>query len=409
MTQDVPRGPLTGVRLLDLTSVVVGPYFTEQIGDLGADVIKVESPDGDISRDIGPRRNPRMSAQFLNFNRNKRSVILDLKQEEGRETLYRLARTCDAFAVNMRPRVLERIGVDYTSIAGARPDIVYLRIIGFGEESPDRDKPAIDDVIQAASGIVSLQQQLTGEPSYVGMAMADMTVGLMATSALIAGLYRRAVSGRGDEIEVRMYDSMAAFVLGTHLSGSIFDPPLGPPIYPRSVAPNRSPFRTSDGALTVSPYSDKEWDGFYRAVGRADIGRDVRFAGVYERSQHLDELYALVRPLLAERTTAEWLDVLTAHGVPCHRVNTTADLLADPALAEAGLFQSIEHPDEGRLRLLNNPVRFQEAPPGLHRPPPTLGADTDQVLAEIGLAEGELARLRERGVTTPRTSPAGRD
>lgn len=392
-------GPLAGIRLLDLTSVVVGPYFTEQIGDLGAEVIKVESPEGDISRNIGPRRNPGMSAQFLNFNRNKRSVVLDLKRPEGLEALRRLAATCDAFAVNMRPQALDRLHIDYASIAAVNPRIVYLRIVGFGAEHPDRDKPAIDDVIQAASGIVWLQEQLNGEPSYVGMAMADMTVALMAVSALVAALYRRATAGGGDEIEVRMYDAMAAFVLGTHLSGSIFDPPLGPPVYARSVAPNRRPFKTSDGALAVSPYSDKEWARFYAAVGREDIGRDQRFASVYDRSQHFDELYAIVRPLLATGTTAEWLDVFARHDVPCYRVNTTHDLVADPALAAAGLFASLDHSTEGRLRLLNNPLRFRNSAPSLRREPPVQGADTDAVLAQAGYTAAELRKLREEGIT----------
>lgn len=398
------RGPLSGVRLLDLTTVVAGPYFSEQVGDLGADVIKVESPEGDVTRNIGPRRHPGMSAQFLNYNRNKRSVVLDLKQPEGKEALRRLVRTADAFAVNMRPQALERLQIDYRAIAACKPDIVYLRIVGFGVEHPDRDKPALDDVIQAASGIVDLQQQLTGEPSYVGLAMADLTVGLTALSALLAGLYSRAQTGEGDEIEVRMYDSMAAFVLAGHLSGNIFDPPLGPPLNPTSIARNRRPFRTLDGVITVAPYSDSHWLRFCAAIGRPDIGSDPRFANAFERFQRLDELYVLIRPVLETRTTAEWLDTLAAHDIPCGRVNTTSDVVADPALRAAGLLAFVDHPTEGRLRLLNSPIRFAKAETRLRLAPPALGADTDDVLAEIGYSKAELSALSSKGVTRPAAS-----
>ena len=398
-------GPLAGVRLLDLTSVVAGPYMTEQLGDLGADVIKIESPEGDISRDIGPRRNPGMSAQFLNFNRNKRSVVLDLKQPAGIEALKRIVPTCAAFVANMRPLALERLGITYAEISKVNPSIVYLRIVGFGEEGMDRDRPALDDIIQAASGLVSLQEELTGAPSYIGMALADMTVGLMASAALTAALYRRAVTGDGEEVEVRMYDSMAAFVLQTHLSGSIFEPPLGPPIYPRSVARGRRPLKTADGAISVAPYTDRQWSGFYRAVGRPDIEEDSRFQGTYQRSNHLQELYQIVGELLSDEPTSHWLDEFAREDVPCYRVNTTADLLADPGLEAAGLFLQAEHPSEGPLKLLNNPLRFSQNPLRLREFPPLLGADTESVLMEVGYSIEELAALRRAGVTEPAVNP----
>lgn len=400
-----PSGPLAGVRVVDLTSVVIGPYCTELLGDLGADVVKVEAPDGDLTRSIGPRRSAGMSAQFINFNRNKRSLVLDLKQTEGREALLRVAKTADVFVCNMRPQALERLGIAYADISEANPSIIYCRIVGYGPNNRRRTKPAIDDVIQAMSGVVSLQEHLTGTPSFVGLAMADATSGLLALSGILAALYRKAMTGNGEEVELPMYEAMASFVLATHMSGSVFDPPLGPPLYPRSVAPNRRPFPTADGALVVSPYTDRDWRRFLDLVGREDLLEDRRFATTYERSHHLDELYGIIRPILAERSTRDWEQALSDADVPFAPVQSTADLLADTDLWEAGLLAHAEHPTEGRLQVVGNPVRFTQAPCNLHQLPSVLGEHSRQVLAEAGYSVSEVEELVSTGATIAPASP----
>jgi crotonobetainyl-CoA:carnitine CoA-transferase CaiB-like acyl-CoA transferase len=395
---DAP-GPLHGVRVLDLTRVIVGPYCSQFLRDMGAEVIKVESPEGDLTRSVGPQRNPDMSANFLIFNRNKRSLVLDLKTPAGKEALMRLAATCDVFIVNYRPAALARLGITYGDIKAANPSVVYCRVVGYGEDNPYASKPAIDDVVQALSGIVSLQDQLTGEPSFVGLPMADLTCGLFALGGVLGALYRRAVTGAGDEVEVRMYDAMASFTLSPHLAGWSFEPPLGEPLYPRSVSPHRRPFRTLDGSMIVAPYTDKAWRSFLTVIGRAEILDDPRYSTAFVRAQHLDELYQMMIPFIAQRTTAEWLDILEQADVPCSPVQTTADLVKDPALAAAGLLAGYRHPTEGDIRLLANPVRFTEAPSSVRRLPPNLGQDSAAILRELGYDDDTIESMAKNGVT----------
>jgi crotonobetainyl-CoA:carnitine CoA-transferase CaiB-like acyl-CoA transferase len=399
-----PRpGPLAGVRVLDLTRVIVGPYCSQFLGDMGAEVIKVESPEGDLTRSVGPQRNPNMSANFLIFNRNKRSIVLDLKSPRGHEALMRLAASCDAFVVNYRPAALAKLKISYEDLKAANPSIVYCRIVGYGEDNPYASKPAIDDVVQSLSGVVDLQERLNGQPSYVGLPLADLTCGLFALGGMLGALYRKATTGLGDEVEVRMYDAMASFVLSPHLSGNSFEPPLSPPIYPRSVSPNRRPFRTSDGSIAVAPYTDRAWRSFLSLVDRADMLDDPRYSTPYVRAQHLDELYQMMIPLIAARTSAEWLTLLEQADVPCSPVLSTVDLVSDPALHRAGLLAQYDHPTEGEIRLLSNPVRFTEAPSAVHRLPPNLGADSREVLAEIGYDDATIDDMIRDGVTAVAT------
>jgi crotonobetainyl-CoA:carnitine CoA-transferase CaiB-like acyl-CoA transferase len=392
-------GPLAGVRVVDLSAVVIGPYCTQLLGDMGADVIKVEPPEGDITRWIGPRRSEGMSAQFLNFNRNKRSIVLDLKSEGGRDALMRIVRTADVFVCNMRPRALGRLSIAYEDIAAVRPEIIYCRIVGFGAEHPRRHRPAIDDVIQAMSGIVSLQEELTGTPSFVGMTMADSTGALFALTGILAALYRKAVTGGGEEIELPMYDAMASMVLATHLSGSAFEPPMSPPVYARSVAPNRRPFKTSDGALVVAPYSDREWRRFFSAIDREDLLEEERFSSTYARADHLDELYSIIGGIIEERGTAEWIALLEAADVPHAPVQTTAEVIADPAMRESGMLSFAEHPTEGTLQVIANPVRFTQAPCNLHDLPDMLSGSAREILLEAGYEPSEIDDLVEAGAT----------
>ncbi len=399
MAMGAGNRPLDGIRIVDLTRVIVGPFATQFLGDMGADVIKVESPEGDLTRSVGPQQNPDMSANFLVFNRNKRSVVLDLKSDDGREALHALVATADAFVVNYRPQALAKLGITYPELAAINPSLVYCRIVGYGPDNPDQAKPAIDDVIQSLTGLVALQGALTGTPSYVGLPMADLTCGLFALSGILAALYRRLATGEGEEVEVRMYDSMASFALSPHLSGHSFSPPLSPPIYPRSVSRNRRPFRTADDAICVAPYTDKAWRNFLRLIDRETLLDDPKYCTPYVRAKHLDELYQMMTPVIAEKTSAEWLALLEAADVPSSPVRTTEDLVADPALRSAGVLTEHDHPTEGRINLLGNPVRHTNAPSRIHALPPNLGEHSVEVLRELGFSEERIAGMAAAGTT----------
>lgn len=398
MTGTTPAtGPLVGVRILDLTSIVIGPYPMKLLGDMGADVIKIEQPGGDLTRAIGPRRSPGMSAQFLNLNPNKRSIVLDLKREEGHKALMRIAATCDAFVVNIRPQAIEKLRVRYEDIVMVNPAMIYCRIGGFRGDGPDRDKPAIDDVIQSMSGIVDLNRELTGAPAFAPLALADTVCGLLWMNALLAALYRRAVTGEGEEIELPMYDAMASFILATHMYGSVFEPPLGPPLYPRSLSAERGPYETADGALCVAPYSDEQWRRFLSVLGLAHLLDEARFATVFERAAHLDELYRLMAAPLASMTTSDLIEKLEATDVPYSRVQSTAEMVADLSHQEDGIFHVVEHPTEGSLRLVGSPMRFRNNPCNLHELPNLPGQATRAVLMEAGYTELEVDALLADG------------
>ena len=392
-------GPLAGVRILDLTSIVIGPYPMKLLGDMGADVIKIEGVEGDWTRSIGPRRSPGMAAQFLNLNPNKRSVVLDLKRDEGREALLRIARTCDAFVLNIRPKAIEKLRLTYDDLRAVNPDIVYCRIAGFRSDGPDRNKPAIDDVIQSMSGMVDLQQELTGVPSFAPMATADAVCGLIWMGGLLASLYRRAITGEGEEIELPMYETMSSFVMATHMSGSIFEPPLGPPLYPRSLSPERKPYRTADGLLCVCPYSDAQWRRFLALIGLEHLLDEPRFATVFDRASHLNELYVLMNEPIARMRTAELMEKLDAADVPYAPIQSTSEVLADLSRHDDGIFDVVEHPTEGGLRLVGNPLRFTNRPCNTHELPNRLGERSRAVLAEAGYSADEIEALIETGVT----------
>jgi crotonobetainyl-CoA:carnitine CoA-transferase CaiB-like acyl-CoA transferase len=395
-----PKGPLSGVRVLDLTRVLVGPYCTKLLGDMGAEVIKIEDQAGDITRSFGPQRNPGMSANFLIFNRNKRSVVLDLKQAAGQDALSRIAATCDAFVVNYRPAALSRLRITYSDISAVNPSIVYCRIVGFGPGHPDSLKPAMDDIIQSLTGLVDLQGQLTGTPGFVGLPLADLVCGLFSLSGILAALYRRQQTGKGEEVEVRMYDAMANFVLSPHLAGWSFEPPISDPVYPRSVSPNRRPLETRDGVICICPYSDRDWRRFLDVIGRADLLADERFKATYVRNQNLDALYEIITPEVRKRSSAQWLQLLGELDIAASPIRTTRDLVTDPGLLEDNVLSLHDHPTEGRLRLLGSPVRFTESGTQDSVMPPLLGADTNDVLREVGFTEAELEELDRSGVTS---------
>jgi crotonobetainyl-CoA:carnitine CoA-transferase CaiB-like acyl-CoA transferase len=380
-------GPLAGIRVLDLTTVQMGPWCTRIMADFGADVIKVEAPEGDSSRYTGGTpRNRGMSGSFQHNGRGKRSIAMDLKQPSAQDAILRLVPTVDAFASNIRPAALARLGLNYESVKAVNPSIVYLSMVGYGSAGRYAGRPAYDDLIQAASAIPMLLQRSTGQPRFIPMAAIDRIVGSAAANALLAGLLARARTGAGQMIEVPMFETMAQFVLSEHMQGQTFDPPTGPAGYPRTLSPHRRPYPTKDGFIAVLPYNDGQWRRFFEVAGKAHILQsDPRFKDIASRTANIDSLYEMVGEELKQRTTGEWLDLLAGADIPCMRPHTLETLLEDPHLADAGFFNWEEHPSEGRIRTMREPSTWSETKPApTGRFAPRLGQQTREILAEAG-------------------------
>ena len=369
--------------MIDLTTVVSGPYATLLLADLGADVIKIEAPAGDIARHLGPHVHPGMSAVYLSCNRNKRSVVLDLTTEDGRHLLKALTDRADVFVTNMRPDALGKCGADAATLRAGNPGLVHCTIRGFGSDGPYADLPAYDDIAQAVSGLAAQQEWMAGEPQYVASAVGDKVSGLTAAFAIVAALHGRTASGEGAEVEVPMAETLTAFGLVEHLWGRIFQPPRGDARYPRMSSPFRRPFPTADGWISVVVYSDQNWKEFFALVGMSHLADEPRFASLATRTENLDELYTLVGDHLRDGTTAEWFERLREAGIPCVPYNRVDDLFDDPHLAEVGFWQECEHPTEGTTLQYVTPVRFDGERPPLGKPAPLLGADTATVLGEL--------------------------
>jgi crotonobetainyl-CoA:carnitine CoA-transferase CaiB-like acyl-CoA transferase len=388
-------GPLTGIRILDLTSVVNGAYATQILADQGADVIKLEDPGGnrggggDIMRWPGhvPDGAPKdLGPIFLSINRNKRSLLLDLKTDSARRALARLIRTCDVFAASVRYDALERLGLGYAAVKAIRPDIVYVHAAGFGSEGPYAGEPANDDLIQSMCGMADLLPRTDGNPTprILPTLAADKVSGLFMAQAVTAALLHRARSGEGQFVEVPMLECVTSFLLVEHLYDHTFEPPTGQWGYPRVINPYRKPFKTKDGYIGLLPYTDRQWDQFFEVAGWAEtVARDPRFADHRTRMRHTHELYALVETVTGTRTTAEWLALLKPLSIPVARTNTLDELEDDPHLMAVGLFEHYDHPDLGTYKQVRPPVKFSATPSNIRRHPPTLGQHTDEVLAEI--------------------------
>jgi crotonobetainyl-CoA:carnitine CoA-transferase CaiB-like acyl-CoA transferase len=376
-------GPLAGVRVVDLTAMVMGPYCTQIMADMGADVIKVEPPEGDDTRYISVGPAPGLSGVFVNVNRGKRSVVLDLRSDAGRNALRRLAERADVFIHSMRARAIAKLGFAYPDVAALNPAIVYTNCYGYGRRGPDRDLTAYDDTIQAECGLPAVQQMLTGEPSYVGTILADKVAGLTALYATLLALFHRQRTGEGQEVEVAMFETMASFMLVEHANGRLFSPPLGPAVYPRTVAPNRRPYRTRDGHVSALIYNDKQWSAFVGAV-RPPWAGDPRFATLELRARHIDTVYALVGDTLKERTTREWLELFRALDIPAAPLRTPDELFDNPHLNAVGLFETLDTPT-GPVRFPGVPTWFSRTPGRVAGTAPELGADTREVLEELGL------------------------
>ena len=395
---DTPRGPLQGIRIIDLTTVMLGPFSTQILGEMGGDVIKIEPPGGDIGRWTGVGKNPGMSAAYMMKGRNKRSVVLDLKKEESREPLKRLVESADVFVHNIRPKAVARLGIDYESISAWKEDIIYAAATGYGESGPYVDKPAYDDLIQGASGLAALFGSVTGTPRYGPTVLADKTTGLFLTYAITMALFHRERTGEGQRVHVPMYESFAAFVMNEHMQGRMYEPPEGPAGYQRMLTPHRRPYPTADGHICVLPYNDKHWAKFFDVAGRPELTKDPRFADQPSRSANIDALYEIVGGVMQDRTSAEWLEVLEAADIPVMPMNQPEDLFDCPHLSAVGMFPEVDHPTEGRVRHIKVPVNFSKTPGGYYRHPEQLGASTDTVLTEVGYSADDIVALRKAGV-----------
>ena len=379
--QGAVTGPLAGVRVLDLTTVVMGPSATQMLGDLGADVVKIETPGGDSMRRIGPWRTPGMGPLFLQANRNKRSVVLDLKSPDGKGAAIALAGLADVLVSNVRPQGLLRLGLDYDGVRAANPKIIYCSAVGYGAGGPSSGKAVYDDLMQAASGIAGLFGRVDGAPRYAPINICDRVVGLYVANAVTAALYHRAVTGEGQAIEVPMFETMAQFVLADHMGGGAFDPPLGEMGYRRLLSRTRGPYPTRDGYLALVVYTDKDWRAFSALVGAPDLMEgDARFASQESRTRHAEEVGRFLAEQLPGRGTAEWLDLLHGIDIAACPVNAIEDLFEDPHLKAVGFFETLEHPTEGPLVTPRFPVRFDRSPASVRRLAPNLGEHDAEVL-----------------------------
>jgi crotonobetainyl-CoA:carnitine CoA-transferase CaiB-like acyl-CoA transferase len=394
-TNSGAKGPLDRVRVLDLTSVIMGPLATHIFADLGADVIKVESPEGDLLRRYLPLRNPGMSGCFLHLHRNKRSICLDLKTGEGREALDFLVKSADIFVHTMRPDTVERLGYSYERVRSLRPDIIYCGAFGFGSAGPYKDKAAYDDLIQAASGLSALCAEVQGEPAYLPAAICDKLAGQAIAYSVLAALFDRERNGGGQSIEVPMFETSAEFNLVEHFGGFAFEPPLSRPGFWRLLNKQRKPFRTKDGFTCILPYSDKNWEDFYEFTGRHEFREDVRFRSLADRTLLIDLLYSMIAEEAPKKTTAEWVAFCDRVSIPCMPVLALDDLPDDPHVKAVGLFSTGQHPTEGRYRVVRRPVTFSEAPFTLTRHAPTLGQHTAEILAEAGLSEAQVEKIEQ--------------
>ncbi len=392
-------GPLEGIKVIDMTSVLMGPYATQMLGDYGADVVKIESPDGDVTRQIGPARHAGMGPIFLNTNRSKRSLCIDLKNPAGRAALLALIPSADVLVYNVRPQAMQRLDLGYETLAALNPQLIYAGVFGFGQDGPYAAKPAYDDLIQGATALPSLNA-LTGDgtPRYVPNALVDRIVGLNAVGAICASLVAREKSGRGQRVDIPMFETMAGFVMGDHLGGLTYEPPLDRGGYARHLSPDRRPYQTSDSYICAMVYNDKQWQNFLKAVGRDDLLADPRYTTFALRAVNIDIVYAELSRIFLTRTTAEWTELLDKADVPSLPMHDLESMLTDPHLVAAGMFPVVEHPSEGPIRNMKVAANFSRTPVETVRLAPQLGQHSEEILREAGLAADEIADLMRDGV-----------
>ncbi|MDP2378372.1 CaiB/BaiF CoA-transferase family protein [Reyranella sp.] len=386
-------GPLAGVVVLDLTSVLMGPYCTQILGDMGADVVKVESPTGDTSRQGGVGKTAGLPGNFLNINRNKRSIVVDLKHRDGREALLRMAAKADVLVHSMRPHTIQSLGLSYPVLREVNPGLIVCGMFGFGSRGRYAEKAAYDDIIQAASGLAMLQEKVVGKPAYIPTVLADKVAGLNGVNAIAMALFHKLKTGAGQEIEVPMFETLSAFVLIEHLMGHVYVPPISPPLYARVVSSFRRPYKTATGHLGVLVYNNKQWEKFLTLIGRSDLIETEMFATMASRLKYIDKVYGFVEVTLQTRPAEEWLPLLEEAEIPVMPVLSTEDLFSDAHLADVGFFRRFQHETEGELRYPDVTTRFSETPGSVRRMGPRLGENTEEVLRQFGFAETEIANL----------------
>ena len=394
-------GPLSGVKVVDLTTVVVGPICTRTLADYGADVIKVEAPGGDLLRTMAEgSRNPGMSGKFINFNRNKRSIGLDLKKPEGHAALLKLIAQADVFVSNVRPEGLARAGLDHATLSKTNPRLIHCSILAFGRGGRYFNRPAYDPVIQSLSGVAGTIARATGEPRFVPMVMSDHTSGLIAAQCIGFALYRREKTGVGEAIDVPMLENMASFVSSEHLGAATFDPPVGPTGDGRLLSPNYRPVPTKDGYVTVRPNTNAQAFAFFDAIGRPELKTDPRFDSAATRTRNAADYFEVQATSLGGKTTDEWVELFDKLDVPAARYNSIDDLLTDPHLKDVGFYKEEHHPSEGKIRRTRPANIFSGGGRTRPLPAPRLGEHTAEVLAEVGYSEAEIAAMKDAGAVS---------
>ena len=392
-------GPLQGIRIVDLTSVVVGPMVTQVLADYGADIVKVETPGGDLVRGLAGRgRTAAMSSKFLHLNRNKRSIALDLKNPEGRRVLAKLIGGADALLWNMRPSAMDKLGLSYDEVRKINPSIIYCGIVGFGSKGRYAGKPAYDPIIQGLGGIAALHHRATGEPRYVPIVMADKNAGLVATQMLLIALVHKLRTGEGQRVEVPMFENVAKYVLEEHLYLSTFQPPLGEMGDPRIFDPCAKPIATKDGWICIAANTDQQAFAFFQAIGRPELKDDPRFCSVPNRFRNVRDYFALRTEALAQKTTAEWIEILDALDVPAMPYNSLESLVEDPHLADVGLLRTIEHPTEGKIYDIRPPNSLSCGGREDYLPAPKIGQHSTEILEELEYEPAAIEAMVDAGV-----------
>ena len=388
-------GALKGIKVLDLTSVGFGPYACQILGDYGAEIIKIESPDGDITRGIGPFRNNGMGHFFLNANRNKRSLVLDLKTAAAKKIFFSLVKGADVVMTSIRPAAMDRLGLGFKDCNKVNEKLIYVALVGFGQSGPYAKKPAYDDIIQGVSGMASMQGGRNGDPTFVNASICDKICSQIAAHATLAALFSRTNDGIGQLVEVPMFESMVGFNLVEHQSGMTFDPPIGGRGYERSMAKHRKPYATLDGFVCALPYTTKHWQTFFSLMKREDLVNDPRVVNAKLRSEKIAELYELVSELVKDWPTNDLLAALNIADIPHGEATDLNNLENDHHLSDIDFFQLIDHPSEGKIKLTSPPVNFSKTPATIERLPPLLGEHNEEILKEIGYTDQEISQLHK--------------